>query len=87
MSRIEVKCTPEFFKDFVAVLPNQFQIETLKFNYEHQVYDITIDAPDDLAPGLYTCQFEIRSTGFSMDFVPAQLFTGTGTAKTDGATA
>ena len=85
MSRIEVKCTPEVFKEFVAVLPGQFQIETLKLDSLHQVYDMTLTAPHDLPPGLYTCQFEIRSTGFSMDFVLAKPFTGVSDVnKTDG---
>ncbi len=87
MSRIDVKCSDEILKDFIAVLPGQFQIKTLRHDSSVGIYDITLEAPADLAPGLYTCQFEIRSTGFSMDFVPAQLFTGTGTDKTDGATA
>ncbi len=87
MSRIEVKCTFEYFKDFVAVLPPQFRIETLKLDSMSQVYDMTLVAPGDLPPGLYTCQFDVRPTGFSMEFVPAELFTGTGIDKTDGATA
>ncbi len=87
MSRIDVQCSDEFLKDFIAVLPGQFQIETLRHDSSVGIYDITLEAPADLAPGLYRCEFKIRSTGFSMDFVPAKLFTGTGTDKTNGATA
>jgi hypothetical protein len=71
-----MSCTPEFFKEFVAVLPNQFRFETLRYDRWNQIYDITLEAPDELEPGLYTCQFQIRPTGFSMDFVPAKPFAG-----------
>jgi hypothetical protein len=77
MSRIDTKCSPGYLKDFVAVLPRQFKIEKLNLDSYEIFYDITIIAPDDLAPGFYNCEFSTRPTGFSMDFVPAKVFTGT----------
>ena len=82
MSRIEVKCTDVFLKDFIAVLPGQFQIETLRYDRSVRIYDITLNAPSDLAPGLYICKFQVRSSGFSMDFIPAKPFAGTGYTST-----
>lgn len=87
MSRIEVKCSEEFLKEFVAVLPGQFIIDRLKL-IDHGLgysYDITLIAPDELTPGFYECQFATRPTGFSMDFVRSEVFSGTGNVDAETA--